>query len=145
MPAVETGQAIRAAIYNRVTGDATMKSVFGQSGTVYMYRVMAPQDPAFPYLVDRVSFGADFLHGRHTYLLDLWDYYANPTRIDSAVDRLKQLLHEWRFVTNDSEAHGLMQWFSGGFIPTDAEGVWHYATQWVVWIGAARDITNIVG
>jgi len=52
--AVETGQAVRAAIYTRVTGDATIKSVYGQSGTVFMYRVMAPQDPAFPYLVDRV-------------------------------------------------------------------------------------------
>ena len=143
--AVETGQAVRAAIYTRVTGDATIKSVYGQSGTVYMYRIMAPQNPAFPYLVDRLSIGGDLLHGTHTYLLDLWDYNESPTRIDSAVDRLKILLHEWRFTTASDEAQGVMEWFSGGYIPTDAPKVWHYATQWTLRLGAARDITNIVG
>ena len=143
--AVETGQAVRAAIYTRVTGDATIKSVYGQSGTVFMYRVMAPQDPAFPYLVDRVSLDGDLFYGTHTYMLDLWDYNESPTRIDSAVDRLKVLLHEWTFTTASDEAVGFMEWFSGGYIPTDAEKVWHYATQWSMRFGAARDTTNIVG
>jgi len=151
--AVETGQAVRAAIYNRVTADATMKSVFGQSGTVYMYRVMAPQDSAFPYIVDRLAMSSPLLHGTHTYFLDLWYYGQSPVTVDSAVDRLKILLggaadgvEGWRITTGDSEiGGGIMHWFSGGYIPTDAENVWHYATQWSIRFGAARDISNIIG
>lgn len=141
--AVEVGQAVTTAIWTRLTADATLKSTLG--GTVYLYRVMAPQDPTMPYGVHRFSMGGDLFHGTHTYLLDWWDYAETPARIDSAVDRTKALLHEWRFTTAANEAVGLLSWFSGGLIPTDAEKVWHMATQWSVRLGACRDITAVVG
>ncbi len=141
--AVETGQAVTTAIWARLTADATLKSTLG--GTVNLYRVMAPQDPTMPYLVHRLSSSGDAFHSTHTYLLDIWDYAETPARVDSAADRIRILLHEWRFTTAASEASGLMEWFSGGYIPTDAERVWHFATQWSVRLVAGRDITSIVG
>jgi len=141
----ETARAVRIAIYNRVTADATMKSVFGQSSVVFMYRIMAPKDPTFPYLVDRLALTRPLLDTVHSCFLDLWYYGENPETVDQAVDRLKILLHEWTFDTGSSEASGFLEWFSGGYIPTDAEKVYHYATQWDVRLGAARDTTNIVG
>jgi hypothetical protein len=144
--AVETGQAVRAKIYNRVTTDETMKSVFGQSGVIYMYEVQADvDDPAFPYIVDRLLLGKDLLYGTHTYYLDFWDYDKSLVNIKAALDRLKILFHEWTFTTADSEASGFLEWFSGGLVPTDQAKVRHLATQWDVKFGAGRDITNIVG
>ena len=139
----ETGRAIIKAFYTKITGDATMKSVLGTP--VSLYRIMAPQDPDMPYLVHRLSLGAPLLHGSHTYLLDVWDYNSSPSRVDSAVDRLKVLLHFWRFETaSDEIGAGIVKWFSGGYIPTDANNVFHFATQWDVRFGSARDIGNIV-
>ena len=141
--AVETGQAIIVTFYNRITSDTTLKSVL--SNPVRLYRVMAPEDPVMPYLVHRYEAAGIFL-STATYLLDLWDYNEAPTRIDLAVDRLKILLHEWQVGTDDSEVGGcVVEWFSGGYIPTDAANVWHYATQWAIRVGAMRDRTNILG
>ena len=139
----ETGLAISRMTYTRITGDATMKSVLGTP--IRMYRsILVPVDPDMPYWVQRVVLNEDLFHGSHVYFLDVWDYGSTPARIDAAVDRLKILLHEWRFVTAGNEVNGLIKWFSGGEIPTDRVGVMHYATQWTLRIGAARDITNIV-
>jgi len=139
----ETGLAIYKAFYTRITSDATMKSVLGTP--VYLYRAaLTPMDPDMPYLVHRLALGEPMLHGTHAYFLDVWDYGASPSTIDAAVDRLKILLHMWRFVTANNEASGVVEWFSGGDIPTDGPGVMHYATQWTIRFGAARDITNIV-
>jgi len=144
----ETGLAITRAFYVKITEDATMQTVLGTP--VALYRIMAPPDPDMPYLVHRLSLGSPLLHGSHTYLLDVWDCAAlansySPSRVDAAVDRLKILLHFWRFTTASSEiGAGIMEWFSGGYIPTDANNVFHYATQWTIRFGAARDITNIV-
>jgi hypothetical protein len=132
--AVETGQAVTTAIWARLTTDAS----------VSLYRVMAPQDPAMPYGVQRLA-SRDAFHGTHTYFLDWWDYGETPERVDLAVDRTKILLHEWRFVTAYGEAEGLLSFFSGGYIPTDNEKVFHYATQWDIRFVACRDVTNIVG
>jgi hypothetical protein len=140
--AVETGQAVTTAIWTRLTTDAALQAALG--GSVSLYRVMAPQDPAMPYGVQRLA-SRDAFHGTHTYLLDWWDYGETPERVDLAVDRTKILLHEWRFVTAYGEAEGLLSFFSGGYIPTDNEKVFHYATQWDIRFVACRDVTNIVG
>jgi len=149
MMAVETGQAIRAAIWTRLTTDATLKTLFGISSVVSLYRIMAPPDPAFPYMVDRLQMNRYSFTGPHRYLLDFWDFDedASPVTVDAAVDRVYQLLHEWTFETGDSEGHGFIEaspvgW---GYIPTDSDVVLHYATEWTVTFGAARDIENIVG
>lgn len=139
----ETGLAITKAIYTKITTDATMKTVLGTP--IRLYRAaLVPTDPDMPYLVYRMAFGSPLLHGVHTYMLDLWDYSASPATVDAAVDRLKILLTEQGFNTGNNEANVLIEWFSGGDIPTDAVNVLHYATQWTVWVGAARDITNII-
>ena len=141
MAAVETGQAIITALWTRLTSDATMKSVMGDP--VSLYRVMGPADPEMPYLWHRLSMNGDMFHGTHTYYLDLWYYGVDSAVPDSAIDRAKILLHEWRFTTANDEAGGLLRWFSGGYIPTDAANVWHYAMQFDARFVAGRDVTNI--
>ena len=140
--AVETGQAIITYMWTRLTTDATLQSVLGTP--ISVYRVLATEDPSMPYFWHRINFNGDPLRGIHTYYLDLWYYGDNPTVVDSAIDRVKILLHEHRYTTAHDEAVGVVSWFSGGYIPTDAAKVWHYATQWDISIGAARDTTNIV-
>ena len=141
--AVETGQAIITYLWTRLTSDATLKTLLGTP--VSCYRVLATEDPAMPYFWHRLMINGDLFRGVHTYYLDLWYYGDNPTVADSAIDRVKILLQEHRYTTAYDEAVGTINWFSGGYIPTDAAKVWHYATQWDVFIGAARDTTNIVG
>jgi len=139
---VETGQAIITYLWTRLTSDATLKSVLGDP--VNVYRVMGPADPEMPYFWQKLSLNGNLFHATHTYYLDLWYYGMDSAVPDSAIDRIKILLHEHRFTTANDEAVGLLQWFSGGYIETDAANVWHYATQWDARFGAARDTTNIV-
>ena len=141
--AVETGQAIITYLWTRLTSDATLKSVLGDP--VSVYRVMGPADPAFPYFWQKLTMNGNLFDGTHTYYLDLWYYGVDSAVPDSAIDRVKILLHEWTYETALDEASGFLEWFSGGYIETDAANVWHYATQWDLHIGAARDTTNIVG
>ena len=143
MAEVETGQAIITYLWTRLTTDATLKSVLGDP--VNVYRVMGPADPTMPYFWQKLSMNGNLLHGVHTYYLDLWYYGVDSAVPDSAIDRVKILLHELGTDTGSDEANILLEWFSGGYIETDAANVWHYATQWNLWIGAARDITNTVG
>ena len=144
--AVETGQAIRAAIYSRVTADTTLKSLFGQSGAIYMYRVQAPKDPAFPYIVDRLS-APGWPEVRAIYWLDLWYYGDSPATVDSAVERIRTLLENWRIVTGDSEIGAGRMIFNphgSGYVPTDNEYVWHYSTMWSI-LAIADRLTGLVG
>ena len=130
-------------LYDRITTDATMLSILGDP--FYMYRVLGPDDPKFPYWWHRLMLNGDLFHGDHTYFLDLWWYGEDSATPDQAIDRLKILLHQWRFTTDNDEAVGVMYWFSGGYIgDTGNVSVWHYATQWDAHFGAARDTTNIV-
>lgn len=140
----ETSQAVTVALYDRLTTDATLKATLG--GTVRLHLVMAPQDADMPYLVHRLDLNGELFLGTNTYLLDLWDYNESPERLLEALDRIKVLLHEWGVATASSEiGAGRMEWFSGAFIPTDGERVWHYATQWSIRFGAVRDRASIVG
>ena len=141
--AVETGQAIIACLAARLKADATLRTLLGT--TISVYRIMATEDPVFPYFRHKLTINGNLLHGIHTYYLDLWYDGANPTVSDAAIDRIKILFHEFGTMTGSDEANILLEWFSGGYIETDAATVWHYATQWNLWVGAARDITNIVG
>jgi len=141
--AVETGQAIITTLWTRITTDDTLKTLLGTP--VSVYRVMASEDPAMPYFWHRLSLNGNLLHGIHTYYLDLWYYGASPVTADAAIDRVKILFHEFGNMTGSDEANILLEWFSGGYIPTDAAKVWHFASQWDLWVGAARDITNIIG
>ena len=87
----------------------------------------------------------DLLRGIHTYYLDLWYYGANPTVADSAIDRVKILLHEHRYTTALDEATGTLNWAGGGYEDdTGNAQVWHWASRWSIEVGAARDTTNIV-
>ena len=142
MPAVETGQAVITYLATRLMSDATLKTLLGTP--VSVYRIMATANPTMPYFWHILDLRGDLFRGMHTYYLDLWYTGANPTVADSAIDRVKILLHEHRYTTAFNEASGTINWFSGGYIPTDAATVWHYATQWDISIGAARDTTNIV-
>jgi hypothetical protein len=151
--AEETGQAVRAALFNRITEDATMKSVFGitvgEDTLVQLFNIMADPDPEFPYQVDKLELHGVY-KGIHLYFLDLWDTNedASPVKINQAIDRLKILLHEWQITSDDDEiAGGLVQAldYGWGWMPTDDKLVLHYATMWAVFFGAKRDITNILG
>ena len=147
--AVETGQAIREAIRVRLTTDATLKTLFGISSVIAMHYNMAPPDPPFPYLVDRIRLNRSSFMGPHRYLLNFWDYDvdADPAAIEGAVDRVYQILHEWTFKTGDSEGHGFVEAADAewGYASADSDVVMCYETVWRITFGAARDIENIVG
>ena len=146
--AVETGQAILTAIRVRLQADSTLQVAIGKTvaAPASVYRGPdLPNNPVLPYFWHRLAFRSELLHGVHNYFLDLYWYGVDFATPDAAIDRVKVLLHEWRFTTADSEAQSVLQWFSGDYISTGDPLVMHYATQWVVGIGAARDITNIVG
>ena len=143
MAAVETGQAIITYLWTRITSDVTLKGLL--SDPVPCWRVLATENPEMPYFWHRLSINGDMFRGVHNYYLDLYYYGDTPATADSAIDRVKILLQEHRYTTAFDEAVGTINWFSGGYIPTDNAKVWHYATQWDVSIGAARDTTNIVG
>ena len=142
--AVETSQAILTAIRTRLRADSSLQTTLGGTFSVYRWPNL-PNDPALPYWTHRLALGQEFLHGTHTYWLDLYYYGTDSAVVDAAIDRARILFHEWRFTTASDEATGAMKWFSGDYIPTDNPLVWHFATQWTVRFGAARDINNIVG
>jgi len=130
-------------LYNKITTDATLQSLLGDS--IAMYLQLGPDDPEFPYFWHRINLNGDLFEGGATYYLDLWWYGEDASTPSAVVDRLKRLLHQWRFTTDDDEAVGIMYWFSGGFVGgTDNQRVWHYATQWDAHFGAARDTTDII-
>ena len=141
--AVETGQAVITYLWTRLTSDATLKTLLGTP--ISMYRIMATEDPAFPYFRHQLMINGDMFRGVHTYYLDLWYYGANPTVSDSAIDRVKILLHEHRYTTALEEAVGTINWAGGGYEEdTGNAKVFHWASRWHIEVGAARDTTNIV-
>ena len=142
--AVETGQAIITAIHTRVTGDSSLQTTLGGTFNVYRWPNL-PNDPDLPYFSQRLSFRNGLFYGEHDYYLDLFYYGDDSAVVDEAIDRVKILLHEWTYTTASDEVSGFIEWFSGGYVPTGDPLVWHFATQWTVEIGAARDTTNIVG
>jgi len=141
--AVETEQAIITYLSNRLTTDATLKSLLGTP--ISVYRILATAEPAMPYFRHRLRLENDLLRGVHMYYLDLWYYGANPTVADSAIDRVKILLHEHRYTTAFDEATGTINWAGGGYEEdTGNAKVFHWASRWHIEVGAARDTTNIV-
>ena len=149
MAALETGQAIRLAIWTRITTGEEMLEVFSHDDLVEIYSIKADKDPPMPYMVDRLVLKGIY-GGTYDYFLDLYDYdiEADPSRIHLGLDRLKILLHDWQITTAEDEiGGGVMQAteFGWGFVPTDNDKVMHYATQWVIRCGATRDRTNILG
>jgi len=130
--AVETGQAIITAIYNRLTADTALKAAMG--GSVRLYRVMAPADPDMPYLVHRME-SAAYDHSQSTYWLDLWHYGADSATVDTIIERIRVLLENWRITTGDSEIGAGRMLFNpkgSGFVPSDNNLVWHYSTMWTI-------------
>ena len=148
MAALETGQAIRLAIWTRITTDETMLSVFSHDDLVWLYDNEADEDPLMPYGIDKLVLKGIY-GGSYDYFLDLYDtdLESDPSNIALALDRLKKLLHDWQITTAEDEiGGGVMQAteFGWGFIPTGNKKVMHYATQWVIRCGARRDRENIL-
>lgn len=144
--AYETGQAIRRAIFTRLTSDSTLQGLIGQSGTVHMHRVMAPPDSTFPYLVDRLT-APGWPETNATYFLDLWYFGESPETSDSAIERIRVLLENWRITTGADEIGAGRMIFNpagSGYVPTDDDMVWHYATMWWIWALSDR-LTELVG
>ena len=142
--AVETGQAIITAIYDRLTDDATMKSLM--SDPVRMYRVMAPKDPSFPYLVHRARAGS-WPNADSRYFLDVWYYGADSATVDSIVERIRALLENWRLTPGDNELGAARVLFDGptsGYVATDNQKVWRYELSFRIpyW---QRRYTTLVG
>ena len=130
--AVETGQAIITAIYSRLTADATMKSLL--SDPVRLYRVMAPKDPDFPYLVHRADPGS-WPIANSGYYLDVWYYGQDSAPVDSIVERIRTLLENWRITTGDNEMGAGRMIFNGklsGYVGTDAQKVWRYEMRFMI-------------
>jgi len=140
--AVETGQALDTAIWNRLTTDTALKALMG--GSVRLYRVMATQDALMPYLVHR-SVAPVWPLSKTPYYLDVWYYGENSATVDSIVERIRVLLENWRITTGDGEwGAGRMEFDGSGYVQTDNELVWHYATVWTI-SGISDRLTGLVG
>jgi len=130
--AVETGQSVITAIWNRLTSDATMKSLL--SDPVSLYRVMAPLNPDFPYMVHRADAGT-WPIANSDYYLDVWYYGSDSAPVDSTVERIRTLLENWRLVPGDNELGAARMIFVGelsGYVPTDAQKVWRYEMRFKI-------------
>ena len=142
--AVETGQAIIQAVYNRLTADTTLKAAFG--GAVRLYRVLPPTDPTLPYLVHRMT-SIEWPIARATYWLDLWYYGTDSASVDAIIERIRTLLENWRITTGDSEIGAGRITFNAngsGYVPTDNTLIWHYSTMWSINCMSKR-LTGLVG
>jgi len=142
--AVETGQALITAIWTRLTTDATMKSLMGDP--VRLYRVMAPEDPDFPYLVHSMAAGG-WPIANADYRLDVWYYGQLSTTCDAIVERIRTLLENWRITTAGNEMGAGRMIFIGelsGYVGTDAQKVWRYELRFQTKY-VQRRYTELVG
>ncbi len=142
---VDVRRSLINYFWNRFTDDATLKTIMG--GTVRCYWRMAKADAVFPYLVHRLPINAE--PGAHpiqraTYYLDIWSDSDDGEEITNIRERLIQLLDELDFNTNDiGLAH--LAFFSDDDIPTDEQGIWHFAMMWDLIFRRDSEATAIEG
>lgn len=147
--AVETGQAIITAIYNRLNADSTLQTTLGKTveSPCPIYRwPNLPNDPALPYFAQRLDAVAWPLSDTD-YFLDLYWYGADSATVDSAIERIRVLLENWRITTGDSEIGAGRIVFNpirSGYVETDNPFVWHYGTGWQISFVADR-LTGLIG
>lgn len=124
---VDVRRSLITYLWTRLTGDTALKADMG--GTVYCYYSKANADASLPYLVHRLSIRA--MPGTHvvqngTYYLDIWSDSDDSAEITNIRERLVQLLDQLDFSTDDvGLAH--MELLSDDDVPSDEQGIWHYA------------------
>ncbi len=142
---VDTSKSLITYIYDRLTTDATFKTLMG--GTVRLYLDFAEPDAEFPYLVQRLDIRKEpgtFVIQKATHYLDIWSDSPNADELLSIRERLIQLLDELVFSTSDVGSVHIGFLFSGG-VPEPEQGIWHYATMWDWIFRRDSEATSIEG
>lgn len=124
---VDARRSLINYLWTLLTDDIALKADMG--GTVRCYYSKAKADASFPYLVHRLPIRP--MPGTHviqsgTYYLDIWSHSDDSTEITNIRERLVQLLDQLDFNTDDvGLAH--MELLSDDDVPSDEQGIWHYA------------------
>ena len=141
-------QALLTALYNRLTGDATLQALCG--GTVRLIYRMAQPDTQFPYLTQRVTIepGTDgsWAFATGTWFLDIWDHQPNASRALSIRQRVITLM-DWYFVHPvdgevDTARVDLVRDEDG---PTDDPNIFRLMLQWSLHLDRQGEVVAILG
>lgn len=124
---VDARRSLISYLWTLLTDDTALKTDMG--GTVRCYSSKAKADASFPYLVHRLSIRAmpgTYVIQSGTYYLDIWSDSDDSVGITNTRERLVQLLDQLDFSTDDvGLAH--MELLSDDDVPSDEQGIWHYA------------------
>ena len=126
---VDIQESLMTSIYSVLTGDATLKTLMGD--TVRLYSIWAKPDAAFPYLVHRIDMAnvADWSPVRRcTYYLDIWSNSASYEEITDIRQRIFTLIDDLESSTDETSEY--VMWIqTDGFVPETAENIFHYSMQ----------------
>ncbi len=137
-------ESLLTKFYNTLTADSTLKSSMGGSVTIQPNR--AKPDTAMPYIVHRLDMTAREPYPARSgmYLIDIWSDSPNASEILSIRKRVIELLDELQFNTDEAKNCELhLQ--TDGFIPEDAENIWHYTVQFNLTFWRLSETIAILG
>jgi hypothetical protein len=126
---IDTQQSILTYINDLLTLDADMQALCG--GDVRLFPVWATPDAEMPYLVHRMDMRAsgDVYPMRQAALIvDAWSYSPNAEEVTNIRQRVLALLDHLDFST-DEVSHCRVDLQTDGFVPEEAQGIWHYTMQ----------------
>lgn len=124
---VDVRRSLIDYFWDRLTTDSDLQTVMGD--TVRCYYPKAEPDATFPYLVHRLPIRAEpgtYVVQRGTYYLDIWSDSDDAAEITNIRERIIQLLDQLSFNTDDVKSVRI-ELLSDDDVPTDEQGIWHYA------------------
>lgn len=127
-------------IYNLLTSDGVLKTI-----TAKVYPVSAPEDTAFPYIVQSLDMRETddpFPLRNGTLTLNLWDKGTNASKILNMRDAIIPLLDQLIF--NTADISGCRLWLqTDGFVP-DEPGTYHYVIMFSVRLYKASEAEAVL-
>ena len=127
-----------------LTEDSTLQSLMGGSVRHYL---KPTANAALPYLVHRLDPRPEegtFVVQGATYFLDIWSDSDSAVEITSIRERLIQLLDQLVFNTADVKSVHV-EFFADTDVPTDEQGIWHYAMIWELIYKRSSEASSIEG
>lgn len=140
---VDVRRSLVNYLWTLLTDDTALKEDMG--GTVRCYLDKAKADAEFPYLVHRLDIRMEegtFVVQRATYYLDIWSDSNSAEEITAIRERLVQLLDQLVFSTDDVKSVHI-EFLSDSDVPTDEQGIWHYAMIWELIFRRDSEATSI--
>lgn len=124
---VDVRRSLIDYFWDRLTTDSSLQTIMG--ATIRCYWEKAVANANFPYLVHRLSIRAEpgtYVVQRATYYLDIWSDSDDAAEITNIRERIVQLLDHLSFNTDDVKSVHI-ELLSDDDVPTDEQGIWHYA------------------